>query len=111
VSVDPLIAAITPKSDWFIVLRPFVGGEDSANLVRGEVVNASGWGKDPQRLVELRYLATLPHGVAVPSVNEDGKRLIILSSQQENMVPKKKQPAKAQKERPTPTVSDRKQRT
>ena len=107
-SNDPLITAITPKTDWYVVLRPFQGGEDDTNLIRGEVVNTEGWIR-PYRLAELRYIAPMPHGVDVPEPNEDGRRILVLNEEQEQAVPEKKRPAPVD-ERPVPAASDRKQR-
>ncbi len=106
-SNDPLIAAITPKTDWYVVLRPF-HGEGDALLIRGEVVNTKEWIR-PERLADLRYIAPMPHGVDVPEPNDDGRRLIVLDEEQLEVVPETKQPAKAE-ERPVPTAAGRKQR-
>lgn len=94
-NTDPLLEAITPKTGWYVVLRPFQGDGD-ARYVRGEVVNAENW-THTKRLVELRYVATLPHGVPVPEVDADGRRMIVLEPSQEAQVPEKKRPAPTRK--------------
>lgn len=89
-SVDPLIAAITPPSDLFVVLRPFQG-KDDIRYSRGEVVDTNTWiHKD--RLVELRYVSPLPHGAKIPTKGSDGRMFISLNEEQEVIVPQKKRP-------------------
>ena len=89
-AIDPLIQAITPATKWYVVLRPFTGGED-VRLVRGEVVDSTGW-RRVERLVELRYVQMLPHGVAVPEPDGDGRRILVVAD--DGAVPEKKMPAK-----------------
>lgn len=92
-SVDPLIVAVTPKTDWYVVLRPFDGDR---RFARGEVVNTDGW-VHRQRLVENRYIAPLPHGAKLPEAGVDGIRLLSLDAEQEMMVPSKKRPVPTRK--------------
>lgn len=92
-SIDPLISAVTPKTKWYVVLRPFDG---ERRLVRGEVVDTSGW-VHLNRLVELRYIAPLPHGADVPEEDSDGRRLLELQDQQKEQVPAKKRPTPTRK--------------
>jgi hypothetical protein len=110
VSTDPLVSAVTPKTDWFIILRPFHGGDDDL-LVRGEVVNTTEW--LPHRkstLVDMRYVAPLPAGADLPELNSQGKRILELNEEQEQQVPEKKRPASETDERPVPSAADRKER-
>jgi hypothetical protein len=90
VAIDPLIQAITPATKWYVVLRPFMGGGDE-RLVRGEVVDSTGW-RRVERLVELRYIQALPHGVTVPQPGGDGRRILEVAD--DGVVPEKKKPAK-----------------
>ena len=92
-SVDPLIKAVTPETKWYVVLRPF---DADRRLARGEVVDTSSW-MHLDRLVDLRYVAPLPHGAEVPSPNSDGIRLIALDDQQKEQVPAKKRPVPTRK--------------
>lgn len=93
-ATDPLIEAITPKTPWYVVLRPFEGGE--GRYVRGEVVDVSGW-RHHKRLVELRYIAPFPHGATLPKPGEDGRLVIDLDDQQTASVPEKKRPEPVRK--------------
>lgn len=90
---DPLIAAITPDSPWYVVLRPFSADR---MFVRGEVIDAGSW-KTTNTLIEHRYIAPLPHGAALPEPDADGVRLIDLDDQQAALVPEKKRPVPARK--------------
>lgn len=94
-AVDPLIAAVSPPVDYFVVLRPF-SGDGESRYVRGEVVDATGWSHRAQ-LVELRYLAPLPYGAPVPEAGVDGRRMLELSEEQEAVVPEKKRVASSKK--------------
>lgn len=89
-NIDPLIAAITPETKWYVVLRPF-GGDNGYRFSRGEVVDVSGW-IQPDRLVSNRYITALPHGVDVPEPDQDGVRVLTLSDTQASSVPEKKRP-------------------
>jgi hypothetical protein len=95
VSIDPLIKAITPETNWYVVLRPFQGERES-KYVRGEVVDTHGW-THKGRLVELRYVSPLPFGADVPEADEEGRRIIDLNSQQKEQVPYKKRPVPQRK--------------
>ena len=109
-SIDPLVSAVTPKTDWFIILRPF-HGEDDERLLRGEVVNTTEW--LPHRrttLVDMRYVAPLPAGADLPEPDDEGRRIIELDEEQEQQVPEKKRPVSKTDERPVPTAADRKER-
>jgi len=94
-NVDPLIEAITPKTKWFVVLRPF-GGDGEKRFARGEVVDVSDW-VHYKRLVSNRYLMALPHGVDVPELDENGERHVSLSEEQIQVIPEKKSPSPARK--------------
>jgi hypothetical protein len=87
-AVDPLIAAVSPPVDYYVVLRPF-SGEAETRYVRGEVVDTTGWSHRAQ-LVELRYLAPLPYGAPVPDAGSDGRRMLELTAEQEAGVPETK---------------------
>lgn len=91
---DPLIKAITPKTPWFVVLRPFSG--DGRRYVRGEVVDTMLW-KSTAQLVENRYLAPFPHGAVLPIPDANGIRIIDLDAEQEQIVPEKKRPTPSRK--------------
>lgn len=75
-NIDPLLEALTVKTDWYVVLRPFQGDGDE-RYVRGEVVNARTW-MHRRRLVDLRYIAPLPHGAPFPEEDADGRRVVVL---------------------------------
>lgn len=92
-SNDPLIQAITPKTDYYVVLRPFDG---DTRFVRGEIVDISGW-VHLNRLVENRYIAPLPHGAVLPEPGEDGRRFVVLDDQQTATIPEKKRPTPSRK--------------
>lgn len=92
-SDDPLIKAITPPTEWYVVLRPFDG---DYRFARGEVVNTTGW-THLESLVDLRYLAPLPHGAMLPDPDADGRRIIDLSEDQAKVVPTRKRPTPVRK--------------
>lgn len=92
-SHDPLIIAVTPKTDWYVVLRPFDG---ERRFARGEVVNTEGW-IHRNRLVDNRYITPLPHGAELPEPDKAGVRLLSLNAEQEKMVPAKKRPVPTRK--------------
>lgn len=92
---DPLIEAISPKTFWFVVLRPFSG--DNCRFVRGEVVDTTEW-RSRSTLLEHRYIAPLPHGASLPSPDEDGRRIIDLDEDQQAIVPEKKRPVPTRKQ-------------
>lgn len=87
-SNDPLIQAITPKTDYYVVLRPFDG---ERRFVRGEVVDTTGW-VHLDTLVESRYVSPLPHGAELPNEDGEGRRIIELTKAQERKVASKKRP-------------------
>jgi hypothetical protein len=60
---DPLIESVTPKTKWYVVLRPFDGG--NGKFVRGEVVDTTDW-RHTNTLETRRYIARLPQGAEVP---------------------------------------------
>jgi hypothetical protein len=97
VSSDPLIQAITPPTDWYVVLRPFDGDH---RYVRGEVVNTEGW-TQIARLQDQRYIAPLPHGADLPEVDPDGRRIVDLTQEQEKIVPQRKRPVPTRKVKET----------
>lgn len=94
-SVDPLIEAITPKTPWYVVLRPFEG-DGSTRYVRGEVVDTTGW-MHHKRLVDLRYISVFPFGATLPEPDADGRRIIVLNEEQAATVHPKKRPTPARK--------------
>lgn len=63
---DPLLEAVTPKTNWYVVLRPFNGAD--GEFIRGEVVDTTGW-IHLSALQNRRYIAPLPHGAVVPEPN------------------------------------------
>ena len=95
-NIDPMIEAITPKTKWFVVLRPF-GGDAGKRFVRGEVVDVSDW-IHYKRLVDNRYIMALPHGSEVPKQDKIGERHIVLTDEQTESVPAKKRPIPSRKE-------------
>ena len=64
---DPLIEAVKPKTNWFVVLRKFDG--NGVSYVRGEVVDTNGW-RHTGMLEQRRYIAPLPSGAEVPEKQE-----------------------------------------
>lgn len=80
---DPLLEQVTPKTKWFVVLRPF-GGENG-NFVRGEVVDTTGW-LHLNALASRRYISPLPHGAEVPNETTDAdgvtRRMIVEASEE-----------------------------
>lgn len=68
---DPLIESVTPKTKWYVVLRPFSG--TNVEHIRGEVVDTSLW-KHTAMLENRRYLARFPAGGKIPieKLQEDG---------------------------------------
>ena len=98
---DPLIEILTPKTDWYVVLRSFDSGSDN-RPERGEVVDGSQW-THTRKLVEARYIAHLPHGVDLPKENKEGRRFLNLDKKQESALPKSKAVSdKAKEEKPAP---------
>jgi hypothetical protein len=83
---DPLIEAVTPKTNWFVVLRPFDG--NSVKFVRGEVVDTTGW-RHTGMLESRRYIAPLPYGATLPDELEqaDGTMRRIFSPQTDKKKP------------------------
>ena len=77
---DPLIEAVTPITNWFVVLRPF--GGDNGEFVRGQVVDTSEW-RHTGALASRRYIAPLPYGAKVPNevVGDDGVKRRILAEE------------------------------
>ena len=90
---DQLFEILNPKTDWYIVLRPFDG---AVKHLKGEVVNTKEW-IHKNKLVDARYIAALPHGTELPSEDKDGRRFLDLEDHQKEKV-----------ERPVPKASDRK---
>lgn len=90
---DPLIEAVTPPTPWYVVLRPFDGDH---RYSRGEVVDTTGW-THHRRLIDLRYIAALPHGADLPEPGEDGRRFLALNEEQAEKVPPKKRPTPTRK--------------
>ena len=77
---DPLIEAVKPKTNWFVVLRSFEG--NAIRYIRGEVVDTLGW-RHTSMLEQRRYIAPLPNGAEVPEENEvDGTKRRMLEIQQ-----------------------------
>ena len=60
---DSLIESVTPKTKWYIVLRPFHGSNEM--FVRGQVLDTSNW-SHTSALETRRYIARLPQGAEVP---------------------------------------------
>jgi|TARA_X000001382_G_scaffold94992_1_gene69461 hypothetical protein len=100
---DPLFEILNPKTDWYIVLRPFDG---DVKHLRGEVVNTKEW-IHKSSLVDARFIAALPHGVDLPTEGKDGRRFLDLDDEQKEKLPVTKVVA----ERPDPQPSDRKTKT
>ena len=73
----PLIESVTPKTKWYVVLRPFDGA--SGKFVRGEVVDTTEW-RHTNTLETRRYIARFPQGGKLPDeeLQSDGtmKRII-----------------------------------
>jgi hypothetical protein len=90
---DPLIEAVTPDTNWYVVLRPF--GGQATEFVRGEVVDTNGW-LHTNTLVNRRYIAPLPYGAKVPEETEqpDGtiRRMIVLDGEALESKPARKKP-------------------
>jgi hypothetical protein len=87
---DPLLEAVTPKTNWYVVLRPF-GGEGQ-QFIRGEVVDTTGW-LHLNALQNRRYIAPLPYGAVVPELNytrEDGTMVRVIQSDTSEEKPKAK---------------------
>lgn len=82
---DPLIEAVTPVTNWVVVLRPFHG--DNYQFVRGEVCDSTGW-THTKTLIGRRYVAPLPFGAEVPEleVQSDGVERRIIKAVSENFV-------------------------
>ena len=97
---DPLFEILNPKTDWYIVLRPFDG---DVRHLRGEIVNTKEW-IHKSKLVDARFIAPLPHGVELPKESKDGRRFLELDDEQIEKLPE----TKAVADRPTPQPSDRK---
>ena len=97
---DPLFDIINPKTDWYIVLRPFDG---DVRHLRGEVVDTKEW-IHKSKLVDARFIAALPHGTDLPEEGEDGRRFLDLDPEEKAKLPSTKVIA----ERPVPQASDRK---
>jgi len=84
---DPLIESVKPKTNWFVVLRPFDG--NGVKYVRGEVVSVEGW-RHTSMLEQRRYIAPLPYGAEVPEESEVAgvkRRMITVAQETE---PKKR---------------------
>lgn len=94
-NADPLIEAITPKTNWYVVLRPF-SGDVGKRFVRGEVVDTSDW-RFAKVLVENRYIAPLPFGSDLPEPDGNGVRFINLDKAQTEAIPAKKRPTPVRK--------------
>ena len=92
-SIEKVLEAVAPKTNWFVVLRPFSG--DSGQLGAGEVVDTANW-SHTKVLQDNRYITPLPYGVAVPDlvIGSDGIERRILT---ENSAP-----SENLSERPTP---------
>lgn len=77
---DPLIEAVKPKTNWFVVLRKFDG--NGVSYVRGEVVDTNGW-RHTGMLEQRRYIAPLPYGAEVPEESVvDGQKRRMIDNQQ-----------------------------
>lgn len=99
-AVDPLLEAISPKTDWYVVIRRLQA--DDRFLERGEVVDTSSW-RRVDALVANRYIAPLPHGAKVPEQDSNGVRLLQQVEAKPPSAPKavKKAAKKATKKSPT----------
>jgi len=77
---DPLIESVTPKTKWYVVLRPFDG--TNGKFVRGEVVDTTNW-RHTNTLETRRYIARFPQGGKLPKeeLQKDGtmRRVIVPS--------------------------------
>ncbi|NBO54043.1 MAG: hypothetical protein EBU84_05500 [Actinobacteria bacterium] len=73
---DPLVESVKPKTNWYIVLRPFDG--NGVKFIRGEVVDTTGW-RHTAMLEQRRYIAPVPHGMEIPEwveVENQKRRMI-----------------------------------
>lgn len=77
-AIDPLLEAVTPKTNWYVVIRRLQG--DGRFYERGEVVDTTGW-RRVDALVANRYITPLPHGAKVPSENSDGVRMLVVEEE------------------------------
>ena len=77
-AIDPLLEAVTPKTNWYVVIRRLQG--DGRFHERGEVVDTTGW-RRVDALVANRYITPLPHGAKVPSENSDGVRMLVVEEE------------------------------
>jgi hypothetical protein len=77
---EPLIEAVKPKTNWFVVLRSFEG--NNIRYIRGEVVDTLGW-RHTSMLEQRRYIAPLPYGAEVPEEKEvEGAKRRMIEYQQ-----------------------------
>lgn len=104
---DPLIEAVTPVTNWVVVLRPFYG--DNFQFVRGEVCDSSDW-THTKTLISRRYVAPLPYGAEVPEleVQHDGSERRIIKAVSENHVDEIPEIAVAEASKPKAKKTQRK---
>ena len=90
IDVETVLEELTPKTNWYVVLRPFEA--DNGLLQAGEVVDASQW-THKKSLAERRFIQPLNYGIDVPQIKvcEDGKERRMLASEE------------SETKRPTPT--------
>lgn len=70
---DALVGEANPKSDFYLVCRRLSAG--GRVMERGEVVDASGW-RNTAKLVEQRFLHSLPFGAEIGEPDGDGRRFL-----------------------------------
>ena len=88
---DPLIESVTPKTKWYMVLRPFNGA--NGEFVRGQVVDTSEW-RHTGTLETRRYIARFPQGGVLPEeeIQKDGVARRIVSLDEKQTKTKKSKP-------------------
>ena len=108
--IDPLIEAVTPVTNWVVVLRPFYG--DNFQFVRGEVCDSSDW-THTKTLIGRRYVAPLPYGAEVPEleIQSDGSERRIIKAVSENYVDEVPEIPVANAEAPKPKAKAKKTAT
>lgn len=97
------------NSNWYLVMRPFVGEE--GRLVAGQIVDTTNW-LHTETLRNNRYIAPIPVGVEIPEPKptEDGvmRRVFLPDSPMNKRITRPLEDAIADvpqdtEERPTPT--------
>jgi len=89
---DNLLELVTPKTDIYVVLRPFSGA--NGLFMRGEVVDTSAW-KHTSGLVNRRYIVPFPFGGVMPEEKTfpDGSVRRVITKPQD-VIPQEEPPAK-----------------